>query len=410
MTNRFQYGITSSVLTTALLIGAIGGATFAVDADAEPAMTRVSHTQSSSHPSTRASTRHSTTKAAAKPVAAPAKKTVPVTVELPASTLPSVDIVPAKKQGTELLSKIPAQMRVNLAWQIALEAADFSPGILDGHFGRKSQMALTEYAARTFPGKDKFDPEIYLALNVSVDEAVVAYTITVDDAAKIGPLPEDWNEKAKLDRLTYDTMIDYISEKFHCTRALLQTMNPGMKLGSLDVGTTLFVPNIRPFPVELTSQPTTPMRVEKADRIEVNLAEKTIRTFDKAGAQTALYHCSVAKDKAKLPDRDAVVKTYAINPEYKFDPKYWPEVNNVDRILIIKPGPRNPVGSVWIGLDLPGYGIHGNPKPELIGKTGSHGCFRLTNWDALKLVNVIKIGMPVKMINPEREGQQQEKE
>jgi len=115
-----------------------------------------------------------------------------------------------------------------------------------------------------------------------------------------------------------------------------------------------------------------------------------------------LFHCSVAKDKAKLPARDTVVKKMAANPEYWFDPKNWPEVKNVDRVLKIPPGPRNPVGLAWIGLDIPGYGIHGNPKPELIGKTGSHGCFRMTNWDALALFPMVHVGMPVKIVNPEK--------
>lgn len=408
--------MTPSVLVAALMLSTIGGAMFADDADAATTQTSTTtgaathaatHSATTHATTTRASTRASTRHAATQRAASAPKKAIPAELTTEAMA-PAKESKEAKEESKEMLGKIPAQMRVNLAWQIALEAVDFSPGILDGHFGRKSQMALSEYAARFFPGKDKFDPEVFLSLNISVEEAVASYTITVDDAAKIGPLPDDWNEKAKLDRLTYDTMIDYIAEKFHSTRALLQALNPGVKFHSLDVGQTLLVPNIRPFPTSSTTQPGASTRVvEKADRIEINLAAKTIRVYDRANTQIALFHCSVAKDKAKLPDRDAVVKTIAVNPEYKFDPKYWPEVNNVDRILIIKPGPRNPVGSVWIGLDLPGYGIHGNPKPELIGKTGSHGCFRLTNWDALKLVSVARIGMPVRMINPEKEGQQE---
>ncbi|MEI8196755.1 MAG: L,D-transpeptidase, partial [Phycisphaerae bacterium] len=112
----------------------------------------------------------------------------------------------------------------------------------------------------------------------------------------------------------------------------------------------------------------------------------------------------VAKDKAKLPARDTSIKVMADNPQYTFDPKMWPDVTNVDRILQIPPGPRNPVGMAWIGLDLPGYGIHGNPKPELIGKTGSHGCFRLTNWDALRLYSLVHNGMKVKILDPQKEG------
>ena len=114
---------------------------------------------------------------------------------------------------------------------------------------------------------------------------------------------------------------------------------------------------------------------------------------------------TIAKDKAKLPDRDTKVSAIAApNPGYQFNPSMWPEVHDVTRILNIPPGPRNPVGLAWCSLDLPGYGIHGTPKPELIGKTGSHGCFRLTNWDALKFAGLVKEGMPVKIVNPEKDA------
>jgi hypothetical protein len=89
------------------------------------------------------------------------------------------------------------------------------------------------------------------------------------------------------------------------------------------------------------------------------------------------------------------------NPAYTFDPKMWPDVTNVTKKLLIPPGPRNPVGMCWVGLSLPGYGIHGTPNPEMIGKTGSHGCFRLTNWDAVRLGRITTAGVPVKFINPE---------
>jgi lipoprotein-anchoring transpeptidase ErfK/SrfK len=160
------------------------------------------------------------------------------------------------------------------------------------------------------------------------------------------------------------------------------------------------VPNVRPFPVDYV------LKVEKrvgAGWVMVNLGEKTIRVLDQAGGELALFHCSVAKDKNKLPDRDTKVQLIASpNPGYTFNPSMWPEVKNVSGVLQIPPGPRNPVGLSWVQLDLPGYGIHGVPKPELIGKTGSHGCFRLTNWDALKFAGWVRVGMVVKVVNPDK--------
>lgn len=301
-------------------------------------------------------------------------------------------------------AELPKQTRINLAWQIALEGVDFSPGILDGHFGRKSQMALTEYAARFFPDlHSPYDKKVYEALKVDVDNATAKYTVTADDAAQVGPkLPTDWNEKEKLDRMRYESLHEALAEKFHCSKNFLQTLNTGVDMAAINVGQELIVANIRPFPDGWKTAIATPKG--EGDSVRVNLAEKTVRVFDREGAQLALLHCSVAKDKGKLPDRDAKITDIIPEPNYTFNPKYWPEVHNVDRVLIIKPGPRNPVGLCWVALDLPGYGMHGTPTPEFIGKTGSHGCFRLANWDALKYAGYVKKGMTVKMVNPERDG------
>jgi len=296
---------------------------------------------------------------------------------------------------------VPKQLRINIAWQIALEAQDFSPGMIDGVFKRRGLMALNEYAGRFFPGVTPFDMKVFQALQVDVDGALVEYTITPDDAAQVGgPIPDDWNEKAQLKRLNYESLAACITEKFHCSLGLLETLNPGVKMDELSPEQTLVVPNIRPFPED--NRVVVPKR-SGGDSVTVNLAEKTIRVFDKDGNELALFYCSIAKDKDKLPARDTRVQVIAApNPNYKFDPKIWPDVHDVTHVLIIPPGPRNPVGLAWTSLDLPGYGIHGTPKPELIGKTGSHGCFRLTNWDALKFAGYARIDMPVKIVNPDK--------
>ena len=310
----------------------------------------------------------------------------------------------ARAQATATAPAVARQLRINIAWQIALEASDFSPGIIDGVFKRKGLMALNEYAARFFPGLSPFDPKVYQALKVDIDNALAPYTLTADDAAQIGgPLPDDWNEKSQLKRLNYESMADFVTEKFHTTRPLLESINPGIRLDDLAPGDTLWVPNIRPFP---TDNRITVTRRQGAASVTVNLGEKTIRVFDAAGNELALFDCSIARDKNKLPDRDTKVQVIAApNPNYTFDPKVWPEVHNVSHVLTIPPGPRNPVGLAWVSLDLPGYGIHGTPKPELIGKTGSHGCFRLTNWDALKFAGWVREGMPVKVVNPDQNPQ-----
>ena len=334
-----------------------------------------------------------------RPAAAPAAPP-PAAAAAPAAAPVAAAPIVAPPTLSAAAKAVPEQTRINIAWQIALEAADFSPGIIDSHFKQKSTMALKEYAARYFPGLKPFDPAVYKSLNVDVANAVTTYTLTADDAAMVGQVTEDWNEKAAMARLGYESLCDAITEKFHCTLALLEALNPGVSMARLEPGQTLIVPAIRPFPID---NRVTVAKRSGAAYVTVDLAEKSIRVFDKDNSEMALFHCSIARDKDKLPSRDTKVQVIAApNPNYTFDPKVWPDVHDVSRILTIPPGPRNPVGLAWVGLDLPGYGIHGTPKPELIGKTGSHGCFRLTNWDALKFAGFAREGMPVKIINPDK--------
>ena len=142
-----------------------------------------------------------------------------------------------------------------------------------------------------------------------------------------------------------------------------------------------------------------PSGAPRARVLQINLSEKVIRAIDQERRLIGLFHCSIAASKAKRPSGQARITRIVPNPEYTFQPKSWPEVTEkIDRALRIPPGPRNPVGRCWIELSLPGYGIHGTPDPELIGKTGSHGCFRLTNWDALRLGKMVRIGTEVRFV------------
>ncbi len=137
-----------------------------------------------------------------------------------------------------------------------------------------------------------------------------------------------------------------------------------------------------------------------AARLEIDLERRLVLLYPSAerGAPSGLLHCSIAADPARAPEGEAHVEVVAADPVYTFDPAKWPEVHGVNRKLRIPPGPRSPVGLRWIGLDLDGIGIHGAPEPEMIGKTGSHGCFRLTNWDAIWLSGLVQIGTPVRIV------------
>lgn len=282
----------------------------------------------------------------------------------------------------------PGSFRAKLAWQIALERVGFSPGVIDGGIGRKTELATREFQrVRGLPITGKLDTATAAALGVDAGSAVTSYTVQADDHAQIGPLPKSWLEKSRLPRLGYDSLVALIAEKFHCSTGLLARLNPGRDLGRLQVGDSVMVPAIGESPTGL-----------RGTHMEIDLSEKVVRVLDRERKLIALFHCSIAKDREKLPSGDASVVVITEDPKYTFDPKMWPEVKGVDRKLLIPPGPRNPVGRCWIGLSLPGYGIHGSPNPELIGKTGSHGCFRLTNWDALRLSRMIRVGTRVRFV------------
>ena len=275
-----------------------------------------------------------------------------------------------------------------LAGQAALDRAGFSPGVIDGKAGPKTTVALAAFqAAHRLSRTGRFDPDTLAALHVTDSSPTVSYTITTTDLRSVGPVPRDWNGKARLNRLRHESLIALLAERGHCTRALLARLNPGRNLAHLQPGATVILPNVWPRPLP------------RAASVEVALDAKLVRACDQAGRTLALFHCSIAKFAEKRPHGVARVKSVAFDPVYVFDPRMWPEVRSVKHKLIIPPGPRNPVGVCWIGLSLPGYGIHGTPNPELIGKTGSHGCIRLTNWDARRLGHMVRAGTPVRFVS-----------
>jgi lipoprotein-anchoring transpeptidase ErfK/SrfK len=279
------------------------------------------------------------------------------------------------------------RLRESVAWQVALDAAGYSPGLVDGQPGSKTKVATREFQkANDLPVTGDLDDATAKALKYDPDGVFVRYTITARDMEEIGPCPTSWLAKSKLKYLGHENLENVLAEKYHCTVGLLRTLNPRREINSLAPDDVVVVPTLLP-----------PAAQPKAARLDVNLAEKTIRVVAASGKVVGLFHCSIAKHKEKLPARDTQVVVVNPNPDYRFDPDMWPEVKeNIPAPIMIPPGPRNPVGRCWIGLGLKGYGMHGTPNPELIGKTGSHGCFRLANWDAQRLSRLVAPGTPVK--------------
>ena len=289
----------------------------------------------------------------------------------------------------------PAAIR---AIQIRLDRALFSPGGIDGRWGRKTSLALADWqTANNLPPTGLPDPETLRLLRADDPDAPDLYTtrtITAADHANLRPFPASWLERSKLDTLAFATVQEAIAEEFHLFIDALPGLNPSIcHCGTWPnpaPGTVLVVPDVR--------RPRPP----PAARLEISLTEKTIRLYDASDRLRARFPCSIAADKSKRPAGQTLhVGTCARNPEYTFRPEMYaddPNAAGITRNLRIPPGPNNPVGLAWIGLDLPGYGIHGTPVPEKISHTESHGCFRLANWDALTLLDAVSPSLPVRVL------------
>lgn len=306
------------------------------------------------------------------------------------SPAPAAKVVVAENQRTS-----------SARLQAFLARSGFSPGLIDGKPGKKTKVALEDY--RRVRGVDP-TVQVQAGEPTSAASAVAPlasgvpwtrlYRITEADAALVtGPVPMDWNERAALAVSGYESLHELLSERGWCTVETVAWLNPGLVMSELKVGDEVVLPDV-PDPFSAGTKPAV-SSLPRLARVEIELSNKLVRGFDDAGVQVSLMHCSVAQAVEKRPVGELKVKVVATDPEYTFDPKDWPEVEGITSKLRIAPGPRNPVGSAWVGLDLPGYGMHGTVRPQDIGKTGSHGCFRLANWDAVRLARAVKVGTVV---------------
>lgn len=287
---------------------------------------------------------------------------------------------------------VSAQMESVVSLQVTLDRLGFSPGCVDGRLGGQTRTALLAWQeANDLPAKAETDGR-YMPVQLPAEILYTNVVVTGDDLAQLGPFPKDWLERSKLPALRCETVLELVAEKFHSREALIRALNPQVAdWTNVVAGAALKVPNVLDRAV----------RPRPAAKLRVFLVQKFIRAYDADGKIIAHFPCSIAAKEEKRPVGELTVANVALNPNYTFDPEVFPELDDTQRgygKLVIPPGPNNPVGVAWIGLSKAGYGIHGAPHPEDIGRTESHGCFRLANWNAERLARMVEIGMPVEVV------------
>ena len=273
-----------------------------------------------------------------------------------------------------------------LALQVLLDRQNISCNCIDGVWGTRSEIALlTWQMINGQPTTGVPTAEILEILSRDAPDVLTHYTVTAKDHADLGPFPEAWEERARLTAMSYTTILEMVAERGHASERLIQRLNPEAAWPNPRPGTVLVVPNC------------SPAAKVKAASVRISLARTEVTVFNADGKLAALFPCSIARDQAKRPVGDLTVKTVALNPTYTYDPQlFFPGSANTSK-LIIPAGPNNPVGTAWISLSLQGYGIHGTPFPENIGRAESKGCFRLANWNADKLARMVSIGTPIEI-------------
>ncbi|MBL9214608.1 MAG: murein L,D-transpeptidase [Opitutaceae bacterium] len=271
--------------------------------------------------------------------------------------------------------------------QIELHRRGFSCGSIDGVRGAQTAAALRAFQRSAYLEETGELGPVTKENLLLTAPALTTHTFTAEELATLNPLPDTWLGKSQQASLPYATALEMAAERYRANPKLLRSLNPEVDWDAVLPGVVIQVPAVGRLRLAL-----------RAAQMHVRLADRVLRVTDAAGRTVAHFPVSIARNVEKRPVGELHVTVVIPNPDYTFDPAVFPEsaeARELGRRLIVPPGPNNPVGLAWIGLDRPGYGIHGTPDPEKVGRTESHGCFRLANWDALTLLDLAWVGLPV---------------
>jgi lipoprotein-anchoring transpeptidase ErfK/SrfK len=270
--------------------------------------------------------------------------------------------------------------------QILLDRNGASPGVIDGYPGENVEKAIAAFETMNELEADgAMDDKVWAALIKTGGPVLMSYTITENDlSGLVEHVPEDYSEMAEMEHVGYASVEEKLAERFHMSLEFLKLLNPdadfstGSEIVAADGG-------------------------QDADadvaRIEVDKKQAQLRAFTASGDMVAAYPVTVGSDQLPSPSGTHKVVAIAREANYTYQPDKNFQQGDNDEPLILPPGPNNPVGGIWIDLSEPTYGLHGTPEPNLIDKTPSHGCVRMTNWDARELAEMVSKGTVVEFID-----------